>query len=149
MAHPSRNSLETLKQETEPCDVTFQGGAEVTHPPAASWNQGCPSQGHSAKWMMEVLQDRGAEAQHFTSDLEVSAAEPESLRRKEEKTFQKGTEEERKGCSCWPQWSVSCHRLLPSAAGPAQAAESTSPSVALLSCDLNKALDGNKTVVFL
>lgn len=39
--------------------------------------------------------------------------------------------------------------LVSQTAGPAQAAESTSPSVALLSCDLNKAVDGNKTVVFL
>lgn len=41
--------------------------------------------------MMEMLQagprDRGAEAQHFISGLEVSAAEPESLSRKKNKPF--------------------------------------------------------------
>lgn len=95
MAHLSRNSLETFKQKTELCNVTSQGGDSSGQPTCCQlWalgTRGCSNQGHRAKRMMEMLQagpwERGAEAQHFISGLEVSAAEPESLRRKKNKPF--------------------------------------------------------------
>lgn len=92
--------------------------------------------------------ERGAEAQHSTSGLEVPAAEPESSERSQA-ILERHRGKEETGRSYSPQEPVSYHGLLPSAAPPAQTAETTSLSAILFSCDLNKALGGNKAVVFL
>lgn len=69
-------------------------GTEVTHPPAASpgrWSQRLPQPGTQSRedgGATGRAQDRG-QAQHFTSGLEVSAAEPEFLRRKKINHFKR------------------------------------------------------------
>lgn len=92
--------------------------------------------------------EKGDEAQHIASGLEVPAAEPESSERSQA-ILEGHRGKEETGHSYSPQEPVSYHGLLPSAAPSAQTAETTSLSVILFSCDLNKALDGNKAVVFL
>lgn len=116
MAHPFRYSLETFKQETELCDVTFQGG-HCSDPATCCllWvlgTRGCSNQGHRAKRMMEVLQA----AQHFTSGLEVSAAKPECPRRKKKNHFKRAQRKREtsavighSGQSCVTDW---CLQLL-------------------------------------
>lgn len=99
-------------------------------------------------WAGPQDREQGAEAQHIASGLEVSAAEPESLRKKTNH-FKRAQRRRENQCNYRSQQSVSYHGLLPSAAGSAQISETTSLSVTLLSCDLNKALDGNEAVVFL
>lgn len=154
MAHPSRNSLETFKQETGLHDVLLQGGDGSS--PAnccllwRSWEAvAAPARGPVQRiWQGCSRQDHRREGLKPSTLILIWKSLQQSLSPSERRqTISKGHRIKNSASigSHSQSCIMGCCLQLPV---QLRHSETTSLSVTLLSCDLNKALDGNKAVVF-